>query len=85
MHNWGRLLSLFLLHHLNIVPHSLFVNLIDTDLNEKIVKSSEIDPLVLNTLQALEGEVPTQFRSHLSDWSYDAGILAYQGQVFLPD
>ena len=45
----------------------------------------EKDPLVLNALQALEGEVPTQFRSCLSDWSYDAGILAYQGRVFLPD
>ena len=68
-----------------LLPHSLFINLIDTDLNEKIVKSLEKDPLVLNALQALEGEVPTQFRSHLLDWSYDTGILAYQGQVFLPD
>ena len=68
-----------------LLPHSPFVNLIDTDLKEKIVKSSEKDPLVLNALQALKGEVPTQFRSCLSDWSYDAGILTYQGQVFLPD
>ena len=62
-----------------LLPHSLFINLIDTDLNEKIIKSLEKDPLVLNALQALEGEVPTQFRSRLSDWSYDTGILAYQG------
>ena len=62
-----------------LLPHSLFVNLINTDLNDKIVKSSEKDPLVLNALQAIEGEVPTQFRSHLSDWSYDVGILIYQG------
>ena len=62
-----------------LLPQSLFVNLIDTDLIEKIAKSSEKDPLVLNALQALKGEVPTQFRSRLSDWSYDAGILAYQG------
>ena len=68
-----------------LLPHSLFINLIDTDLNEKIVKLSEKDPLVLNALHALEGEVPTQFRSHLLDWSYDTGILAYQGRVFLPD
>ena len=68
-----------------LLPHSLFINLIDTDLNKKIVKSSEKDPLVLNALHALKGEVPTQFRSCLLDWSYDAGILAYQGRVFLPD
>ena len=61
-----------------LLPHSPFVNLTNTNLNEKIAKSLEKDPLVLNTLQALEGEVPTQFRSCLSDWSYDAGILTYQ-------
>ena len=66
-----------------LLPPSLFVNLIDTDLNKKIAKSSEKDPLILNALQALEGEVPTQ--SHLSDWSYNVGILAYQGWVFLPN
>ena len=68
-----------------LLPQSLFINLINTDLNRKIAKSLEKDPLVLNALQALEGEVPTQFRSHLLDWSYDAGILTYQGWVFLPD
>ena len=57
----------------------LFINLTGTELNQKIAKSSEKDPLVLNALQALKGEVPTQFRSCLSDWSYDARILAYQG------
>ena len=68
-----------------LLLHSLFINLIDMDLNEKFVKSSEKDPLVLNALQALKGEVPTQFRSCLSGWSYNAGVLAYQGRVFLPD
>ena len=68
-----------------LLPPSLFINLIDVELDEKIAKSSEKDPLVLNALQGLEGEVPTQFRSRLSDWFYDAGILTYQGQVFLPD
>ena len=68
-----------------LLPPSLFVNLINVELNKKITKSSEKDPLVLNALQSLEGEVPTQFRSQLSNWSYDAGILACQGQVFLPD
>ena len=58
---------------------SLFVNLIDTELNNKITRSSKKDPLVLNALQALEGEIPTQFRSQLSDESYDSGILAFQG------
>ena len=44
-----------------LLPQSLFVNLINTKLSAKIPKSSEKDPLVLNTLQALEWEVLTQF------------------------
>ena len=60
-----------------LIPSSLFINLIDVKLNKKIANSSKKDPLVLNALQALEGEVPTQVQSHLSDWSYDAGILTY--------
>ena len=59
------------------LPQSLFVNLINTKLSAKIPKSSEKDPFVLNTLQALEWEVLTQFQSSLPNWSYEAGILAY--------
>ena len=57
----------------------LLVNLINTTLTDKIKISSEKDPLVLQALQALDGEFLTQFRSRLSDWSYDAGKLTYQG------
>ena len=45
----------------------------------------EKDPLVLTALQAMEGEVPTQFHSRLSDWNYKAGILSYQGRIYIPD
>ena len=68
-----------------LLPQSLFVSLIDAELSNKITKSSEKDPLVLNTLQALDGEVSTQFRSQLSDWTYEARILSYQGPVYVPD
>ena len=37
-----------------LLPQFLFVNLINTKLSAKIPKSPEKDPLVLNTLQALE-------------------------------
>ena len=33
----------------------------------------------------MEGEVPTQFCSRLSDWNYEAGILSYQGRIYIPD
>ena len=67
-----------------LLPDDLFVNLIDTSLSDKLCHSSASDPLVLDTLHALPGAVPTTFRSHLSDWRYNASILTYQGHVYVP-
>ena len=68
-----------------LLPETLFINIIDHALEEKIKNSSEKDPLVLTALQAMGGEVPTQFRSRLSDWNYEARILSYQGRIYIPD
>ena len=70
---------------ITLLPESLFVNTIDLTIANKIAKSSEKDPIVLKTLQAMDKDLPTQFRSRLSDWSYDAGILSYQGRIYIPD
>ena len=67
-----------------LLPDELFVNLIDASLSDKLHSSSALDPLVLDALHALPGAVPAAFRSHLSDWRYDAGILTYQGRVYVP-
>ena len=50
---------------ITLLPQSLFVNIIDVAINDKIAKFSEKDPLVLNTLQALDEDLPTQFQSRL--------------------
>ena len=71
--------------HITLLPESLFVNTIDLAIANKIAKSSEKDPVVLKTLQAMDEDLPTQFRSRLSDWSYDTGILSYQGRIYIPD
>ena len=51
----------------------------------KVAKSSKKDLIILKTLQAMDEDLPTQFRSRLSDWSYDAGILSYQGRIYIPN
>ena len=33
----------------------------------------------------MDEDLPTQVRSRLSDWPYDAGILSYQGRIYIPD
>ena len=68
-----------------LLPQTLFVRLIDVELNKKIAKSTRNDPQVINALHALENETPARFRLRLSDWKYDAEILTYQGRVFLLD
>ena len=50
-----------------ILPESLFINTIDLAITDKVAKSSEKDPVVLKTLQAMDEDLPTQFRSRLSD------------------
>ena len=68
-----------------LLPESLFVNIINLAIAKKVAKFSKKDPVVLKTLQAMDEDLPTQFQSRLSDWSYDAGILSYQGRIYIPD
>ena len=67
-----------------LLPNALFVNLIDSSLTDKLRLSSASDPLVLDALHTLPGEVPAAFCSCLSDWRYNTGILTYQGHVYVP-
>ena len=60
-----------------LFPQTLFVRLIDIELNKKITQSTKNNPQVLNALHVLENETPAQFRSRMSDWKYDAEILTY--------
>ena len=69
---------------ITLLPNALFINLIDSSLLAKLRSSSATDPLVIDTLHALPDKVPAAFRSRLSDWHYDAGILTHQGHVYVP-
>ena len=46
-----------------LLPKSLFVNTIGLAIADKIAKSSEKSSVVLKTLQAMDEDLPTQFRS----------------------
>ena len=70
---------------ITLLPKSLFVNTIDLAIANKIAKSSEKDPVILKTLQAMDKDLPTQIQSRLSNWSYNTGILSYQGRIYIPD
>ena len=68
-----------------LLPPSLFINVIDVALSHRVQSASAGDPLVLQALQSMNEDVPLPFRSRLSDWQVEAGILTYQGRVYVPD
>ena len=67
-----------------LLPDSLFVNLIDTKLHERISDSSKSNPLVLQHLQSSLEDISTAFWSCLLDWKYNDHVLTYKGHVYVP-
>ena len=68
-----------------LLPPSLFINVIDIALSHCIQSASAGDPLVLQALQSMNDNIPLPFRFRLSDWQVNAGILTYQGRVYVPN
>jgi hypothetical protein len=68
-----------------LLPPSLFVNVIDVALSHRIESTSAGDPLVLQALQSMNEDIPLPFHFRLSDWQVEAGILTYQGRVYVPN
>jgi hypothetical protein len=68
-----------------LLPPSLCVNVIDIALSHHIESASAGDPLVLQALQSMNEDIPLPFRSCLSNWQVEAGILTYQGRVYVPN
>ena len=67
-----------------LLPPSLFVNMIDAALLQRIGSASAGDPLVLQALQSMHEDIPLPFRSRLADWQVEAGIFTYKGRVYVP-
>ena len=67
-----------------LLPPSLFVNLIDTALSQRIESASASDPLVLQALQSMHKDISLPFHSCLADWQVEAKILTYKGCVYVP-
>jgi len=66
----------------------IFVNLIDTELQEKIANLKLLDTNVADALRLLLEDGPTNLQDDLSDWSTKElnrkHMLFYQGQQYIP-
>jgi hypothetical protein len=61
------------------------VNIIDVTLSHRIESASVGDPLVFQALQSMNEDISLPFCSWLSDCQVEAGILTYQGCVYVPN
>jgi hypothetical protein len=54
-----------------VLPDNLFINLLDTELQEQILNGKELDLDVKNTIKTLIKEGPTSLKNDLKDWKIE--------------
>src|SRR5208282_4737542 len=54
-----------------LLPEHLFINLLDTNLQERILDGKELDLDVKNAIELLQEEGPTNLRNDLQDWKIE--------------
>jgi hypothetical protein len=50
-----------------VLPDNLFINLLDTELQEQILNGKELDLDIKNTIETLMEEGPTSLKNDLQD------------------
>ena len=72
-----------------LLPEELFVNLIDTDLQDRIVNSRNFDFDVKNALEMLLEKGPNTLQNNLEDWKLEKhngqNIMFYKGKNYIPN
>jgi hypothetical protein len=51
-----------------VLPDNLFINLLDTKLQERILNGKELDLDIKNAIETLIEEGPTSLKNNLQDW-----------------
>ena len=73
---------------ITLLPDHLFVNLLDTDLQERILQGKELDWDVKNAIKTLQEEGPTNLKNDLQDWKIEEiegkRTIFYKGKNYVP-
>jgi Integrase zinc binding domain len=51
-----------------VLPDNLFINLLNTELQEQLLNGKELDLDIKNTIKTLMEEGPTHLKNNLQDW-----------------
>ena len=72
-----------------LLPENLFINLIDTNLQDRIANSKNYDFDVKNALEMLLEKGPNTLQHNLEDWKLEEhngkNVMFYKGKKFIPN
>lgn len=73
---------------ITMLPDNLFVNLVDTNLQERIANSEDFDFDVADAIRTLMENGPTNIRNGLEDWKMEEidgkKVIFYKGRNYIP-
>ena len=71
-----------------MLPENMFINLLDADLQERILNGKELDIDMKNAMEMLLEEGPTSLKNNLEDWKIEEvngrKMIFYKGKNYIP-
>jgi Integrase zinc binding domain len=71
-----------------VLPDNLFINLLNTELQEQILNGKELNLDVKNTIKTLMEEGPTNLKNNLQDWKIEEidgwNTIFFKGKNYIP-
>ena len=71
-----------------MLPENMFINLLDANLQERILDGKELDMDVKNAMETLLQEGPTSLKNGLEDWKIEEvngrKTIFYKGKNYIP-
>ena len=71
-----------------MLPENMYINLLDTDLQQRILNGKELDIDVKNAMKTLFEEGPTNLKNNLEDWKIkevdEKKTIFYKGKNYIP-
>ena len=71
-----------------MLPENMFINLLDADLQERILNGKELDIDMKNAMETLLQEGPTNLKNDLEDWKIKKvdgrKTIFYKGKNYIP-
>jgi hypothetical protein len=71
-----------------VLPDNLFINLLDTELQEQILNRKELNWDVKNAIKTLMEQAPTSLKNDLQDWKIkkidEQKTIFFQGKNYIP-